>query len=69
MYLYVFLGNGKNMKKDQIIVTYTGTGRVRWGSKDPVICLTKGMVGVLDYQFDYPESLTACVTWDKKVGF
>ena len=67
----MFLGNGKNMKKDQIIVTYTGTDDVRWGPKDPVVCLTKGMVGVLQTfdWIDYPDSLTACVTWDKTVGF
>lgn len=57
------------MKKDQVIVTYSGTADVNWGSKDPSTCLKSGMVGVLEHRNDYPDSLTACVTWDKKVGF
>ena len=53
----------KNMKKDQLFITYDGHQNVNFKT-NVEDCLLKGAIGVLP-DGKYPESMTACVTKDK----
>jgi hypothetical protein len=59
-----------NKKKDQFVINYSGIDTIEWGTKDPMTCIEKTVLGVQAWSDTGTKSdNTFCVGWQKTVGF